>query len=61
MFRNRIHSMEITQFLREIDFRGSRSYKTAVLPILGALKMINLVYFSLQKMQKFIKIKIQSL
>ena len=38
-----------------------RSCKTAVLAILGDLKMINLVNFSLQKMQKFLKIKIQRL
>ena len=51
----------ITQILREINFGGCRSSKTAVLAILGALKMINLVNFSILKMQKFIKIKIQSL
>ena len=46
--------LHITQILREINFGGSRSSKTAVLAILGALKMINLVNFSFQKMQKFI-------
>ena len=62
----KIHSVEIsgifiTQILREINFGGCRSCKTAGLAILGDLKMINLVNFSLQKMQKFLKIKIQRL
>ena len=57
----RFQDFSITQILREINFGGCRSSKTAVLAILGALKMINLVNFSLQKMQEFIKIKIQSL
>ena len=50
----------ITQILREINFGGCRSSKTAVLAILGALKMINLVNFSPQKSHKFIELKIQS-
>ena len=54
----RFQDFSITQILREINFGGCRSSKTAVLAILGALKMINLVNFSFQKMQKFIKIKI---
>jgi len=57
----KFQDFSITQILREINFGGCRSSKTAVLAILGALKMINLVNFSLQKMQEFIKIKIQSL
>ena len=48
----------ITQILREINFVDSRCAKTA---ILGAVNFVHLVNFSLQKVQKFIKIKIQSL
>ena len=49
----------VTQILREINFGESRSSKTEVLAILGALKMINLESLSLQKkMQTFIKITI---
>ena len=51
----------VNQILREINFVESRRYKTAVLAILGALKIIDLVNFSLQKIQKFIEITIQSL
>ena len=57
----KFQDFSITQILREINFGGSRSSKTAVLAILGALKMSILVNFSLQKMQKFIKILILSL
>ena len=38
-----------------------KSSKTAVLVILGALNIVDLVNISIQKVQKFIKIKIQSL
>ena len=37
----------ITQILREINFEDSRSSKIAVLAILGALKIIDLVNVSL--------------
>ena len=50
-----------TTFLREINFEESKSSKTAISAIVGALKMINLLNFSLQKVQEFLKIKIQSL
>ena len=56
--RRILTTFSVSQILREINFGESRSNKTAVSPILGALKMINLVNFSLQKMQKLIKIKI---
>ena len=49
------HDFSVTQIFREINFGESRSSKTAVLTILEALKMINLVNFSLQKMQKFME------
>ena len=57
----KFHDFPITQNLREIDFGGARSSKTAVFAIVGALKMVNLVIYSLQKVPKFIKVKIQGL
>ena len=54
----KFHDFSVTQILRETNFGESRGFKTAVLAILEALKMIILVNFSLQKMQKFIKITI---
>ena len=55
----KFHDFSVTQILREINFAESRRSKTDVLAILEALKVIDLVNFSLQKMQKFIKTKIQ--
>ena len=43
------------QILREINIEESRSSKTAVLPFLGALTFVNLVHFSLLKVQKMHK------
>ena len=57
----KFHDFSITQILREINFGDSWSCKTAVFAIYGALNFVNLVCFTLQKMQKFIKTKIQSL
>ena len=51
----------VIQIFREINFWESRSYKIAVFAIFGALNFVNLVIYSLQKVQKFLKIKIQSL
>ena len=51
----------VTQILREIIFGESISFKTVVFAILGALSSDTLVIFTFQKMQKFIKIKIQIL
>ena len=51
----------ITEILREINFVNSRSAKTAVFAILGAVDFVHLVNFSLLNVQKFIKIKILSL
>ena len=51
----------ITEILREINFEDSRGAKSAVFAILGAVNFVHLVNFSLQKVQKFIKIQIQSL
>ena len=42
----------VIQILREINFGESRSSKTAVLAISGALIFVDLVNSSLQKMQK---------
>ena len=50
-------NFSVTQILREFIFGESRSSKTASFAILGALKFVDLVNFSLQKVQKFIKIK----
>ena len=47
--------------LREINFEESRSCKSAYFAILEPLNFIDLVNFSLQKVQKCIKIKTQSL
>ena len=49
------------QILRETNFEDPWSSKIAVFAIIGALYFVYLVTFSLQKMQKFIKIQIQSL
>ena len=50
-----------TQILREINFGEIRSAKTAVFAIFEALNLVNLVNYNLQKVQKCLKIKIQSL
>ena len=41
--------------LRQINFRESRSSKTAVLAILRTLNFITLVNFCIQNLQKYIK------
>ena len=51
----------ITVILREINFEDSRSAKYAIFAIFGAVHFVHLVNFSLQKVQKFIITKIQSL
>ena len=51
----------VSAILREIDFGESRSYKTAIFAIFEALSFVYLVNFQPSKVQKFIKIKIQSL
>ena len=60
------HSVEVSRFavthiLGEMNFGESRSSKTANLAIFWDLDFVTLVNISLQKVQKFIKIKIQSL
>ena len=56
-----LHDFAITQILCEINFGDYVSAKTAVSTILGALNFAHLVNCSLQKVHKFMKIKIQSL
>ena len=57
----KLQNFFVIQILREIKFGESRSSKTAILANFGALNFVGLVKFSLQKVQKFIQIKIQNL
>ena len=50
-----------TEILREINFEYSRSAKSAVFAILGAVNFVHVVNFSLRKVQKSKNIQIQSL
>ena len=50
----------ITQILREINFRDSRSAKTAVFAIFGAVNFFHLGNFSLQKVQNSEKSKFRA-
>ena len=62
-----MHRVEISgffyhsDFLREINFGEYRSFKTVIIAIFGAMKFVDLVDYSFQKVQKFMKIKIQIL
>jgi len=56
----KFHDFSVTQILREINFGESKSSKTIIFAIFGALRFVDLVDFSFQKMQKYIKLKIQS-
>ena len=47
----------VSLILREIIFGEFRSSEIAIFAILGALNFVHLVIFSLQKVQKFIKIQ----
>ena len=51
----KFHDFYITQILREINFGESRSSKTAIFAIQGALNFVDLVNFTFQKVQKLIK------
>ena len=55
------HDFSVTQILREINFEEYKSSETGVFATLGAVKMINFLNVSFQKVQKFIKIEIHSL
>ena len=57
----KFHDFSVIQILREINFGESWGSKSAVFAILGALKSVNLLNFSLLKVQKLLKIWIQSL
>jgi len=58
----KFHDFSITQILREIKYGGSRSSKNAVFfSIFEAMNFINLINISIQRVQKWLKIKIQSL
>ena len=56
-----VQDSSVSQILREINFVEFKSSKTTVFAIIGALDFDNLAIFSLQKVQKFMKIKIQCL
>ena len=47
----KFQDFSVLQILREINFGKSRSSKIAVFAILGALNFVNLVNFSLEKVQ----------
>ena len=47
----KFQDFSVIQILREINFRESRSAKSAVYAISGALNFVDLVYSSLQKVQ----------
>ena len=57
----KFQDFSVIQILHEINFGGCRSPKSAVFAIFWALNLVDLVNFSIQKVQKCIKIKIQSL
>ena len=57
----KFENFSVIQILREINFGESRSSKTAVFAIFGAVTFVDLLNCSIQKVQKCIKIKIQSL
>ena len=46
------HNFSITQILREINFGESRGSKNAIFAIFAAMNLVDLVIFSLQKVQK---------
>ena len=56
----KIQHIPVTQILRVIKFGDSRSAKSKN-AIFGPLNFVHLVHFSLQKVQKCIKIKIHTL
>ena len=51
----KIRDFSVTQILREINFEECRSSEIAIFAILGALTFVNLVDFSIQKVQTFKK------
>ena len=57
----KFQDFSVTHILREINFGEIRTSKNGVFAILAALNVVNLADISLKEVQKFIKIKIQSL
>ena len=57
----KFQDFSVIHILRGIIIGKSRSSKTAVFAILRSWNFVNLVNFSLQKVQKCIEIKIQTL
>ena len=57
----KFHDFSVIQILREINIGESRSSKTAIFAILGALTVDNLATLHLQKEPKIMKIKILGL
>ena len=57
----KFQDFSVMQILRQINFGESRSSESAFFAIFRALTFLILVNFSLQKVQKFIKIKIEML
>ena len=52
----KFHDFSVIQILREINFGESRSSKTAIFVISGALNFVTLVNLSLQKVHSTYKI-----
>ena len=61
MRMRKLQDFSVIYILRKINFGVCRSYKTDIFAILRALTFAYLVNFSVQKVQKIIQIKIQSL
>ena len=57
----KFEDFSVIQIFREINFDQSKRSKTAIFAIFEVLNFVDLVNFSLQKVEKFIEIKIQSL
>ena len=53
----KFQDFSVTKILREINAGESRSSSIAIIALFGALNCVNLVEFSLQKVQKCIKFK----
>ena len=56
----KFQDFSVTQILHEINFEEVRSSKTAIFANFGAMHFVDLVDFSLQKVQNFTKVEIQS-
>ena len=57
----KVQDFPVTQILREINSGEFRSSETAVFAFFGALDFVDLVDFSLQKVQNFMKSRFQNL